>query len=488
MYTKLNKGWLKHWDFELADLICIEISFFLAYYLRHREILSDTVEWYAKLGVILLLIQCLVMFFTNGYKGIVHRGPFQELVAVLKQVTVVEVVFLTYEFIVKETDSLSRFVIMFSWGCGVILSYLVRLILKAYVRKNITSPRHQARMLVITNRHRVEGCMGQILAKKVREYRVTCILMPEVDCCDEDATGQDKELAKAHDIDLIYGDDAFWEYVRTNVVDEVYIDTFYNREELNRCVQELLAMGITVHIGMGFMTEDMPNQFVEKIGTASVVTTTIKTARPWELTAKRLLDIIGAIVGLIIMCIAYVFVTPIIKKESPGPVFFKQKRVGRNGRVFNLYKFRSMNLNAEEKQQELMTQNEMQGYMFKMEDDPRIIGYEKGKDKSIGYFIRRTSIDELPQFWNVLKGDMSLVGTRPPTLKEYEQYDRHHKIRLSMKPGITGMWQANGRSNISDFEEIVRLDTKYIENWSLGLDIKLIFKTILVVFGRIGAK
>ena len=126
--------------------------------------------------------------------------------------------------------------------------------------------------------------------------------------------------------------------------------------------------------------------------------------------------------------------------------------------------------------------------MFKMENDPRIIGSEKGPGKGIGNFIRKTSIDELPQFWNILLGDMSLVGTRPPTANEYEEYDLHHKIRLSMKPGLTGMWQVSGRSDITDFDEVVRLDTKYIENWSLLLDIKILFKTFKVVFEKEGSK
>lgn len=138
-----------------------------------------------------------------------------------------------------------------------------------------------------------------------------------------------------------------------------------------------------------------------------------------------------------------------------------------------------MYADAEERKKELMKQNEMDGLMFKIKDDPRIT--------PIGKFIRKTSIDELPQFWNVLKGDMSLVGTRPPTLDEYILYEPHHKARLSMKPGITGMWQASGRSNIRDFEEIVKLDTEYIYNWSIGLDFKLMFKTIQQVFKKEGS-
>ena len=157
-----------------------------------------------------------------------------------------------------------------------------------------------------------------------------------------------------------------------------------------------------------------------------------------------------------------------LKLESPGPLFFKQKRVGRNGRYFYIHKLRSMYVDAEARKKELMAQNEMNGLMFKMEDDPRVT--------KVGKFIRRTSIDELPQFFDVLRGDMSLVG------------ESHHKRRLSMKPGITGLWQVSGRSDIEDFEEVVKLDVAYIDNWSLWGDVKILFKTIYVVFAGKGAK
>lgn len=181
-----------------------------------------------------------------------------------------------------------------------------------------------------------------------------------------------------------------------------------------------------------------------------------------------------------------------IRIASPGPIFFAQERIGRNGRKFKMYKFRSMYMDAEERKKELMAQNKMSdGMMFKMDFDPRIIGNKILRDGTkktgIGQFIRKTSIDELPQFWNILKGDMSLVGTRPPTLDEWEKYEPHHRARMSFRPGLTGLWQVSGRSNITDFEEVVKLDTQYIGEWSVKGDIKIIWQTAVGVLRNDGA-
>ena len=196
------------------------------------------------------------------------------------------------------------------------------------------------------------------------------------------------------------------------------------------------------------------------------------------------MDIAGGVVGCLITGLLYLVVAPCIYIKSPGPIFFSQVRVGKNGKKFKLYKFRSMYMDAEKRKKELMEQNRVKGgMMFKIDNDPRIIGGEKG----IGGIIRKYSIDEFPQFWNVLKGDMSLVGTRPPTVDEWEKYDLRHRVRLATKPGITGMWQVSGRSDITDFEEVVRLDREYIVGWSLGLDVKILVKTVGVVVLRRGA-
>lgn len=189
---------------------------------------------------------------------------------------------------------------------------------------------------------------------------------------------------------------------------------------------------------------------------------------------KRGIDIIGAGSGLLLLSPVIAIVACAVKFTSKGPIFFSQKRVGKNGQLFDMYKFRSMVVNAEELKEKLAHQNEMSGPMFKMKDDPRVT--------KVGKFIRKTSLDELPQLWNVLKGDMSLVGPRPSLPKEVKQFEKWMYKRLTVKPGLTCYWQVSGRNNI-DFEDWMKLDISYVEDRNLWIDIKLIFKTVLVLFG-----
>ncbi|MDT2988009.1 sugar transferase [Enterococcus casseliflavus] len=194
---------------------------------------------------------------------------------------------------------------------------------------------------------------------------------------------------------------------------------------------------------------------------------------------KRAIDICGSSLGLIVLSPLFLIVGYMIKKEdSGGPIFFSQDRVGKNGEVFKMYKFRSMCVDAEEKLALLLEHNEVDGAMFKMKDDPRVT--------KIGKFIRKTSIDELPQLWNVLKGEMSLVGPRPPVIREVHEYSEYDKQRLYVKPGCTGLWQVSGRNHVG-FEQMVQMDLEYIKSQNLLFDIEIIFKTVLVIVRPNGA-
>ena len=294
-------------------------------------------------------------------------------------------------------------------------------------------------------------------------------------------------------IPIVANHDGIVDYACDEWVDEVLIPPCSEDEYPEKMADIFLEMGIAVHTGIAKNgTAQGGYKQIEKIGDYTVVTSSENYANPSALLVKRGMDIVGGLVGCLFTLIIMIFVGPAIYIASPGPIFFAQERVGRNGRKFKMYKFRSMYMDAEARKAELMKENKLgDGKMFKMDFDPRVIGNKVLPDGShktgVGDFIRRTSLDEFPQFFNVLKGDMSIVGTRPPLISETNLYEPHHKVRLAIKPGITGMWQVSGRSDITDFEEVVRLDKEYIENWNIGLDIKILLKTVMVVVKKDGS-
>ena len=269
--------------------------------------------------------------------------------------------------------------------------------------------------------------------------------------------------------------------IREHKIDQVFlINDKYDEEATKQYIDLCIEMGVTVKVIVDIYGDKLAKSYVSSIGTYPVITYHTVSLNNSEKAIKRAMDILGALVGIILAGPIMLFAAIAIKLTSPGPVIFKQTRVGMNGRYFKIYKFRTMYIDAEERKKELMEENEVEGgFMFKMKDDPRIT--------KVGKILRKTSIDELPQFFNVLIGNMSLVGTRPPTVEEVELYNRSHWRRISIKPGITGMWQVSGRSKITSFDEIVNLDTKYIDEWSVKMDLQVLFKTVVVLFKREGA-
>lgn len=270
--------------------------------------------------------------------------------------------------------------------------------------------------------------------------------------------------------------------IREHQIDQVY---FMDAHDVSlplvqKYIDLCIGMGVTMRVIVNIFKRRRCNSFVSTVGTYPIVTYHTVSLNRSEEIIKRLMDIAGGLVGIILSSPIMLVTAIAIKLDSPGPVFFKQTRVGKNGRLFKMYKFRSMCDNADAMKKQLMEQNEVKdGGMFKMKDDPRVT--------RVGKFIRKTSIDELPQFFNIVGGSMSLVGTRPPTLDEVEKYDATQWRRISIKPGLTGMWQVSGRSKITDFDEVVKMDTQYIDNWSIFLDIEILFQTVLSVFKRDGA-
>ncbi len=261
--------------------------------------------------------------------------------------------------------------------------------------------------------------------------------------------------------------------IRKYNIDQVYI--LQKREmdirELQKYVDICIEMGVTCRIIIDTFRRRKAYSYISSVGTYPLYTFHTVSMNTWSKVVKRIFDIVFSLVAIIITSPIMLITGILIKLDSPGPAIFKQVRVGQNGRHFKIWKFRSMYKNAEEMKSELEDMNEVEdGMMFKIKDDPRIT--------RVGKFIRKTSIDELPQFFNVLFGSMSIVGTRPPTIDEVEKYSTRQWRRISIKPGITGMWQVNGRSSVKDFNTVVELDTEYIDNWNIWLDIKILLKTV----------
>ena len=362
-------------------------------------------------------------------------------------------------------------------------TFAVRSLWKKHLEKYAEQGKGK-KLLVMTTRHVADEVVAGLKEKNYSGFDIVGVMVIDANLIGQEIQG----------VPVVADYNSAVDYVRTAWVDEIYVDVRGAYGYANTLIDAFIEGGITVHMCISSIVRTHGDkQLIQKINGETVVTTMMNYATPKQMLLKRTADIIGGLVGSVFTLILTIFIGPIIYIKSPGPIFFKQERVGLNGKIFKMYKFRSMYMDAEERKKELMEQNTMSdSKMFKMDFDPRVIGNkilpDGTKKKGIGQYIRDFSIDEFPQFFNVLKGDLSLVGTRPPLISEVEQYEMHHKSRLATKPGITGMWQVSGRSDITDFEEVVRLDTEYIENWSFGLDVRIVLKTIKVVLGREGSK
>lgn len=480
MYSRNNSTWLKHWDFILLDLVMIQLSFIFSYVMRmglENPYKNDT---YLNIGIIISLIDLCIVFFTEPYHGIMRRGYFIEFKSTLKHVFFVSVIEGGYLFLSKKAGAFSRLSFIWFFISAVVLVYSTRIIWKQYLIRHRRLFYEKLKMFLITTRGEADDVLERMRLNSFNEFEVMGIAYAE-------ETPEDGERVRG--IPVLCRADEIPDYIQTRWVDAVFISVEDKTKIPSGLAEQCLDMGLTVHDVLEGMVEWTTNQYINRMGGFMVLTSSVRMATSKQILLKRMLDICGGLVGVFLTMILTVFLAPAIFISSPGPIFFSQTRVGKNGKRFKIYKFRSMYRDAEKRKKELMAKNEMNGLMFKIEADPRIIGSgPDGTRHGLGWFIRKTSLDEFPQFWNVLKGDMSLVGTRPPTEDEWKQYKPYHRARLAVKPGLTGMWQVSGRSDITDFEEVVKLDMKYIKNWNLGMDVKILIKTVFVVLGGRGSK
>lgn len=469
--------WWKHLDFILLDVATVEIVYFLCvrFWLGRAQIL---IPIYKSTFVVLLLLGLVAgIFGVTFYRDILKRHFLRETLASVEYVTVIVVLLMLYQYMMQLGPQFSRGIFLFVWFFGSITVLFVRQLYKRWLRKHLAARARRSSLVLITDKAHADEEISRIAKEIEDQYTLTCVAI-----VDDIASSEDREihLPDGNDaVTILHNTDCIFDYMKQHVVDDVLLNVS-DLEKNRTLIQDLIITGVTLHISMFRLWGDLPNQKAEYMGGRAVLTTNIRPFSDGQFLVKRMVDILGGLIGLAITGILFLIFAPVIKIQSPGPVFYAQWRVGLNGRKFKMYKFRSMYPDADARKAELMKQNKMDGFMFKMDNDPRIF--------PAGHFIRKYSIDEFPQFWNVLKGDMSLVGTRPPTVDEWEQYSPRHRARLGMKPGITGLWQVSGRSDITNFEDVVNLDVQYICNWSLAEDAKILVRTIGVVFSGKGSE
>ncbi len=475
MYRKASEGWLKHLDFIILDALCLQISFILAYLIRQESFAPYRTFLYRSMAILLFMIQIIVTFFLESFKNVLKRGYYKESIETLKHACLVILSTAFCFFLTQTGEQYSRIILILTGVIYTFFTYFLRLFWKRHLKKSGLTNKGKRSLLIITCKDIASVVLDNINNYNYEGFQVSGIVIVDADMTGDEIGGIPVVSDIRHAVD----------YVCHKWVDEVFINLPGDSFILEKTVDSFMEMGITVHqnlIDITVLSEQ--KQRVERMGGYTVLTTSINMASSRQLFMKRAMDIAGGFIGCIIAGFLYLVLAPCIYFHSPGPILFSQVRVGKNGKKFKIYKFRSMYMDAEKRKKELLAQNRIKdGMMFKMDCDPRIIGGEKG----IGSFMRNYSLDEWPQMWNVLKGDMSLVGTRPPTLDEWERYELHHRARLSIKPGLTGLWQVSGRSSITNFEEVVKLDKKYISEWSFKLDIKILLKTVGVVAYKEGA-
>ena len=495
MYKRRLRGWSQHIDFMLLDNSCAFISLLIAFLIVEKVgVLGSQFFWRMVLEVI--LVNLCVMIVLDTYHSVLHHTPWDEMVRLLSQTGYLVLILLVFRLLNQtgETD-LSK-IALYAIPLYVLTCYIVRQTYKSFLKKK-HHIRNRHSLLIALEASQISSVIPRILRSNYGAYRFTGLAIMGTDPSEEEARQALRPLRDAYPavetIPIVATSETLEQYLTNNWVDEVYLDVPPKADLPVDLIKSLMCMGITIHTALTNLDDiESRHKNVEWICGHLTITTSLGYITGRDVFLKRIMDIFGGLVGSLITVILTPPLGLAIWLSDPGPIFFKQVRIGENGKKFQMYKFRSMYMDAEKRKKQIVLESGQEDQlMFKLEHDPRIIGQKELPDgrwkKGVGGWIRDLSLDEFPQFFNVLKGDMSLVGTRPPTVDEWERYEPFHRSRMSTKPGITGLWQVSGRSKIRDFDTVVRLDREYIENWSLKQDIHILFKTVWVVITRKGA-
>ena len=456
----------------LMDALCVIVAGYFSFYTRMFIAKGRfTMESYSFVATVLVIM--VVNNYTMGTFNLYSDKKnlsYSNLAAPIFKAVVASffvlssLIVLFRDFFILE-DYSRGFLIAYGISCFFLL-LIQRIVSHMYINRSSKSIFSLHSILIVGNKERGQ-IIHDLLANQLSwGHKVLGrVSIEEETCKDVNCIGSINELS---------------EILRTKNIDEVVFALNGDRSlNLHGYLQICRRMGVLVRILPSLWDENDGSISVERCQTVPFLTIKTDNLNATGQLYKRIMDVCGGLVGAILFIFIYPLIGLIIKLDSAGPIIYKQKRVGQHGRIFYAYKFRSMCQDADVRKKGLIEKNEMNGLMFKLKDDPRIT--------RVGKWLRIFSLDEWPQFINVLKGEMSLVGTRPPTPDEVKDYSPEHLKRLSAKPGITGLWQVSGRNEIKDFEQVVKLDCQYLDSWKISDDFKILFKTLYVVVKRRGA-
>ncbi len=456
----------------VVDICCIIASFLLTTWIRFGVFIDHfyDIQIYGIAFITILSLYVAIYYLSNTFHRFFKRGFVEELFVVLKLNLILALTITSVMYLFQEGASYSRLFFVSFFVLNTLITYTARQYYKIYILAVYRKSTSSSKIMIMTTYNQIKNILTRMKNESEWEYDITFLTILDVDMVGQKIDGIEVK-ANIHNM---------YDVAKLEVLDGVFInipsDSLLDIN-LDDVILRFQNMGVTVNLSINTFGLKIHEKVIREISGYNVLTFSSRLFGEGQMVIKRITDLLGGLVGSMITILLMIFIAPAILIESPGPIFFSQTRIGRNGRRFKIYKFRSMYMDAEKRKQELMAYNEMNGFMFKMKNDPRVT--------KVGKFLRKTSLDEFPQFFNVLKGDMSLVGTRPPTENEFMQYESRHKRRLALKAGVTGLWQVSGRSDITDFEDVVKLDLEYIDKWSIGMDIKILLKTLgVVIFGR----
>lgn len=454
----------------VADVVIAGACFFLAYYLERPRIKLAPLDAYLWILPVVVTLWSVWLYFSGMYSSFRLKSLWQIILIILRAGVLSFLIFGSIGFLFKVTYVSRSFVlcIFILTALFITLEKLVLILVIRYLRRRGFNFRN---LLIVGS-----GVRAQHFVKEAKLHGELGLKI--VGLVDDEYEGRPKEMLGQAVIGNIQD---IPKIIRERAVDIVVF--IVPHSWLGRIEEAILfceTVGVSTSLAVDFFDLQFSIGKESRLFGFSLLTFERNSHKLLDLLLKRSIDFVFCGVALVILSPLVVVIAGLIKATSPGPVFFRQKRCGLNGRLFALYKFRTMKADAETQLEELRRHNEMDGPAFKMENDPRVT--------KVGKFLRKFSLDELPQFWNVFTGKMSLVGPRPPLPQEVSQYDHWQRRRLSMRPGITCLWQISGRNDIKDFNQWMKLDLEYIDNWSLWRDWVILLKTIPIVLITRGAK